>query len=59
MTGPERQIIRARIAFWPGERLACAWPMDPDEDERFWLLRPDGRIAATFWRYRFGMLREG
>lgn len=26
-----------RLTLWPGERYACAWPMDPDEEERFWL----------------------
>lgn len=54
----DRQIIRARITFWPGERYACAWPLDPDEEERFWLLDDQGRIVATFWRYRFGMLKR-
>lgn len=57
MTDRARQIIRARLAPWPGEQYACAWPLDPDEEERFWLLGNDGQIAATFRRYRFGMLR--
>lgn len=50
----DTQIIRARIAYWPGERYACAWPMDPDEEERFWLLDQQGQIVATFRRYRLG-----
>ncbi len=50
----DKQIIRARLALWPGEQYACAWPMDSDEEERLWLLDSSGRIAATFWRYRFG-----
>ena len=54
----DRQIIRARLAMWPGERYACAWPLNPDEEERFWLLDPAGRIAATFWRYRYGMFHR-
>jgi hypothetical protein len=58
MTNHNRQIIRARLTLWPGEQYACAWPMDPDEEERFWLLGHDGQIAATFWRYRVGMFRR-
>ena len=58
MTAHDRQIIRARLTLWPGEQYACAWPLDPDEEERFWLLDQAGQIAATFRRYRFGMLRE-
>lgn len=55
---PDRQIIRARITFWPGEVLACVWPLDPDEEDRFWLLDQQGQLVATFWRYRFGMFRR-
>lgn len=53
----DKPIVRARIAYWPGEQFACAWPTDPDEEERFWLLDQRGQIVATFWRYTFGMFR--
>lgn len=52
-----RHIVRARLAFWPGEQYACAWPIDPDEEERFWLLDRDGQPKAVFWRYYVGMFR--
>ncbi len=54
MTDHDRRLVRARLAYWPGDRFACAWPTDPEEAERFWLLGPDGRVVATFWRYEAG-----
>lgn len=55
MTDSDRQTIHARLAHWPGERYACAWPTDPEQGrQRFWLFNADGERVATFHRYEIG-----